>query len=71
MLFGVIFARSKYKPLNQYIVNHERIHTLQAKREGGWIRFYLKYLSYSIRYGYKKNPYEIEANKNEWNLNYK
>ena len=31
MLFGVIFARKKFKPLSAVTVNHESIHAAQAK----------------------------------------
>lgn len=39
---------------------HEQKHIEQYKREGV-IRFLLKYVYYSMRYGYKNNPFEIEA----------
>ena len=45
---------------DKLLVEHEMVHIEQARR--GWVvGFYLKYLYYHYRYGYKKNPYEIEA----------
>ena len=51
---------------------HEWIHIEQVRKEG-WIKFYTKYLWYSITKGYHYIPYEIEAyrdqslnNKNLW-----
>lgn len=40
---------------------HEQVHIEQI-RKLGVIRFYLLYLYYNMRYGYDKNPFEIEAN---------
>jgi hypothetical protein len=39
---------------------HEDHHKVQW-REEGTIKFLIKYLWYSLRYGYKNNPYEVEA----------
>lgn len=79
MFFGVILARRKYKPLPSYTVRHEAIHKAQAKEFFGYIPYYFKYLVYSCRYGYRNNPFEVEArlyqsmpgyldirNKGEW-----
>lgn len=41
---------------------HEWVHIEQVKKKG-WIRFYLTYLWYNIKYGYDKNPFEKEAYK--------
>lgn len=74
-LFGIIFAR---KPLNQYVVNHEKIHTAQMK-ELAYIFFYILYvLEWFIKlfiYGFNKKAYrnisfEKEAYKNMYNLEY-
>ena len=42
------------------IRKHESVHLEQIKRDGaiGWA---LTYLWYNLRYGYKDNPYEVEA----------
>lgn len=72
-LFGIIFAR---KPLNQYVVNHEKIHTAQMK-ELAYIFFYILYvLEWFIKlfiYGskaYYNISFEKEAYKNMYNLEY-
>lgn len=39
---------------------HERWHWIQAKRMG-YLKFYLAWLFYTLRYGYWKNPLESEA----------
>lgn len=41
---------------------HEDTHKEQWKREGVF-KFAIKYLWYSIKYGYVDNPYEVEARK--------
>ena len=43
-LFGVVFARKEYKPLNAITLNHEAIHTAQL-RELGYLPFYLLYVA--------------------------
>jgi len=43
---------------------HEDCHKVQWKRDG-IVKFSIKYLWYNIRYGYDKNPYEIEARNKE------
>lgn len=42
-LFGVIFARKKYRPLSATKINHEAIHTAQMK-ELLYVGFYICYL---------------------------
>lgn len=44
--------------------NHEACHIEQVKRDGR-LKFIVKYLYYNIKYGYKNNPYEVEARKYE------
>ena len=49
------------------LIEHEKIHHRQQLR--GWlIGFYVKYFYYHLRYGYKNNPYEIEAyaHQDDW-----
>jgi hypothetical protein len=41
---------------------HEQVHWEQYQKMGFW-RYYLTYLWYQIRYGYDKNPMEVEAKK--------
>ena len=44
------------------VEKHERQHIEQMKRDGRFA-FTLKYLFFQFRYGYKNNPYEIEARR--------
>jgi hypothetical protein len=44
---------------NLRLLRHEQAHVEQFEREG-WA-FYAKYLWYNLRFGYRNNPYEIEA----------
>jgi len=44
----------------QFVFRHELEHLYQAMRDGRFL-FYLKYFYYAAKYGYEKNPYEIEA----------
>ncbi|WP_301902529.1 MULTISPECIES: hypothetical protein [Alistipes] len=70
MLFGVIFARKKFKPLSAVTVNHESIHAAQAKDCHGYFLYYCRYIWQWICHGYKGNPFEIEAKTHERDLNY-
>jgi hypothetical protein len=52
---------------------HEWAHIGQVRRLG-WLRFYFLYIVYSIRFGYRDNPLEVEARDVEmysekWNFN--
>jgi hypothetical protein len=42
------------------LFKHELQHVYQIMREGPFW-FYLKFFLYSLRYGYKQNPFEVEA----------
>lgn len=83
VLFGTIYVRDRkqYNKVAQpysYIYNHECIHEKQAN--GNWILFYIKYILfylkhiqwiiYNIKAPYYFHPMEIEAYKNQYNLNY-
>lgn len=57
-------ANRRSQERNIQLFRHELEHCYQIKRDGV-VRFYLKYLFCQIRYGYRENPYEIEAKKNE------
>ena len=50
-------AETKYR-----VMTHEARHIFQIKRDG-YIKFTIKYLYYLARYGYRQNPYEIDARK--------
>jgi len=41
---------------------HENKHKEQYKRDG-FFNFLFKYIYYQFKYGYKDNPYEVEARK--------
>lgn len=49
---------------NQRLLRHERCHLEQIERDGH-ILFSLKYLWWLCRYGYRNNPYEVEARRAE------
>lgn len=39
---------------------HELVHINQIQKIG-WLKFYITYLWYSVKLGYRNNPYEKEA----------
>lgn len=49
------------------LLEHEKIHFKQQAR-GLLIFFYLKYIYYNWKYGYKNNPYEVYAyaHQDDW-----
>jgi hypothetical protein len=51
----------KYEP-NAVVTTfkHEMMHVYQIQRDG-LVKFYIKYLYYQIKFGYKNNLYEIEC----------
>jgi hypothetical protein len=51
-------------PMPRRLRAHERKHIEQVKRDGK-IKFMFLYLCRNIRYGYKNNPYEVEAREAE------
>ena len=55
----ILFADPADK-VPSWLLRHELEHIYQQTREGIF-KFYLKYFWYSLRYGYKKNPFELEA----------
>ena len=56
-LFGVLFARKKYRPLPETTINHESSHTEQMK-ELLYVGFYLCYLiEWMVRLFMKGNAY--------------
>lgn len=57
----------EYFPVGNRLKAHEETHFTQIRREG-ILKFTLKYLFYLAKYGYRNNPYEIEARKAELNL---
>jgi hypothetical protein len=46
--------------LDDAVLRHEAVHVQQWKRHG-LLRFALLYLWFHFRYGYRDNPFEVEA----------
>jgi len=46
------------------LMRHEQAHWAQAQRIGV-VRWYLTYAWYTIRFGYRNNPLEVEAREAE------
>jgi len=57
--WGVIYMAPGYE-LHQGLIRHERKHLEQMERDGKLV-YLIKYSFWLLRYGYKMNPYEIEA----------
>ena len=70
-LYPFIFVKRKHADLfTPKVLNHELIHEAQIK-EFGLIRFYLMYLWFFAKGGYKRaNPFELEAYTHDDDLNY-
>lgn len=60
--FGIYILEEKM--YDERLQKHEAEHWKQYK-ENGLVKFYTKYLWYSLRYGYKNNPWEIQARNAE------
>jgi hypothetical protein len=77
-LFGTVFARRQYFPLDKRAINHEYIHTRQMFElfiVGFYIWYILEWLYKLIIYkdrlmAYKKISFEKEAYINDINLDY-
>jgi hypothetical protein len=50
--------------LNQALIRHESKHLEQMQRDGKLL-YLIKYSFWTLRYGYKMNPYEVEAREAE------
>ena len=60
---GTIWLRPNMDAETKYrVMTHEARHIFQIKRDG-YLKFTVKYLYYLARYGYRNNPYEIDARK--------
>jgi hypothetical protein len=57
--WGVIYMAPGYE-LHQGLIRHERKHLEQMQRDGKLV-YLIKYSFWLLRYGYKMNPYEVEA----------
>lgn len=60
-----IMFSERAEDVPRWVFRHELEHAYQVMREGPF-RFYLKFFWYSIRYGYKNNPYEVEAREHQY-----
>lgn len=58
----VHIRRDKFRtgPALEVIRQHERVHYEQMEREGV-IRWHIKYFVFLLKFGYRNNPYEVEA----------
>jgi hypothetical protein len=65
VVWPFMFFKRSPSEVSNVLYRHELEHCYQVKREGR-LKFYATYLWYQIRYGYKKNPYEVEANEREF-----
>jgi hypothetical protein len=45
------------------LIGHEQVHITQREQDGIW--FLARYMYYHCRYGYRGNPYEVEAYSQE------
>lgn len=57
---NLVWYRTQDKLANSQLVAHETCHANQYERYG-WVGFVIRYLWYTCRFGYWKNPLEIEA----------
>ena len=72
------FLITEIKNPNKFLMNHERIHFDQIKRDGVigfYLSYVLEYLTYRVRgmnhrEAYFQISYEIEAYENQFNLDY-
>ena len=63
LFWGVAYVLPGWET-NERLIKHELEHLEQMKRDGKF-RFAFQYLWRSFRYGYRNNPYEIEAREAE------
>lgn len=54
-----VYISEKYAT-HEGLIAHEKVHLEQIDRDGA-IMFSIKYLYWLARFGYWKNPYEVEA----------
>ena len=58
--FGIFVLKDRLNDVK--LLEHEQIHWNQYDRMG-FIKFYVLYLYYNLKYGYWNNPMEKEARK--------
>ena len=59
-LWHWLLVRKDSSNLN-YVIEHEKWHWRQWQIEGSYLIWLVKWITYTIQYGYKNNPYEVEA----------
>lgn len=59
-LYPYILFRDEKELVSDRLFKHELCHIYQVQRIG-WIKYYVTWLYYNIRYGYSGNPFEEEA----------
>lgn len=59
-LYPFIFYKYPRARITEATLRHELVHIQQIRRVG-FFKFYITYVWYSIRHGYRNNPYEVEA----------
>ena len=62
--WDTIYFKDREALQNNRIMRHELCHIEQMKRDGK-LKHFFTYNYYWIKYGYKNNPYEVEARKAE------
>lgn len=62
-----VYYRDGVPSVGSRLYKHESEHLRQMDDEGS-MKFLVKYLWYSTRYGYQNNPYEIEARASEMRM---
>ena len=55
-----VYFKYREEQVTESTMLHELRHVAQIEKHG-LLKFYLLYLWYSLRYGYKRNPFEVEA----------
>ena len=58
-LWGVIYMAPGYET-HEALIRHERKH-LEQMQQDGKVLYAIKYAWWTLRYGYRMNPYEVEA----------
>lgn len=64
VIYPFMFFRDSKEQITDRLFRHELQHVYQIRKKGV-LCFYISYLWYNIRYGYKNNPYELEAERFE------
>lgn len=63
-LWNSVYYIDEFSRCNNFLRRHELCHIEQMKRLGK-IKFLFQYMWYDYKYGYKDNPFEIEAREAE------